>query len=1052
MSEFLFNVKSIIKKLKEILICDRCQCLFDCNIHLPLIIKTGETFCKKCLIDNIDNPNKDNIFNLNNLENNTSFKFVENLKIKTILKEIINLYDKANNEKYVSFSKQLTDRNNNQRFGHYLLTYNINSSPGLKENSSSDCVYNNSNKNVNDQKKSLNNSKTMSNNDFLNNINNININKNDKKEIDEKIKNNDNENKPRIITKEIVLKNTKNNIKSLNLNNINNIKNVNFSDLDENLNTITFNDEININRSNKLFESKNSDMKKIDDDSIETIPINDEKSTVNMSFKNEFNELWSKNDDQNGEFITQNEIRNDLNKYVFINKNNLIKNNKKCHGSCLNIKKKNDNNYKDILNEKENKFIYQFSEPNFETINKNKLNNNNNYELEKEKNNNRKEEEKSANIKIYENQIKKIFKNSSNYDLNDRNIFKTIENNDNNINNNAPRNIKEYYKINANKNQVCPRQTIKKEIRKKIIEDNENNIKFKNLTTIKDNNIKKYKDKNILFDEDQIKIVVKNINNIYDKEGDEDEKKLLINIINDNDNDNDNDDKNEIPRHTVQGSKIKNTITYNRKILGKTNLSPIKNKSIEKKLISKNINKFENFKQINNSINKIKFRTISHAKTNGNLNTNNLSTNDVIGFSNSGNNDIGYINNSNQNNINSNKKITSIYLKLDNQKQHIINNFSNSNNSSNYQNNSHSNNNSNSDNYDYESIKNEDKIKYITDEKINTIKQAKTFMNKTKDELDNLYVGSNLNMKIRNNDNNNIISKNNFLEIKMKEFNNIFKQKTTKEKNISIKNHLLKNKKKYEEIIKKSINSPLLNNLLNEIKILFLSNNDFYIGILSSQNLPEKGFLYSLDGNYYEGMFLNGKKEGKGLIIYKNGAKYEGDLKNNLHNGVGKLTQLDGEIFIGEWKDGKINGNGVRYHSNGDVYSGHYINSIRDGTGKYIFSNGDSYEGKWKNGKANGKGIYKFKNGNIYEGNFENNNFCGQGCFKKKKGDIYIGEFKNGVLNGEGTIINKNEEKFVGMFKNGKKYGKGTIYDKDGNIIKSGTWEDNELVSEESID
>ena len=38
------------------------------------------------------------------------------------------------------------------------------------------------------------------------------------------------------------------------------------------------------------------------------------------------------------------------------------------------------------------------------------------------------------------------------------------------------------------------------------------------------------------------------------------------------------------------------------------------------------------------------------------------------------------------------------------------------------------------------------------------------------------------------------------------------------------------------------------------------------------------------------------------------------------------------------------------------------------------------------------------------------------------------------------------------MFKNGKKHGKGTIYDKDGNIIKSGTWEDNELVSEESID
>ena len=45
-----------------------------------------------------------------------------------------------------------------------------------------------------------------------------------------------------------------------------------------------------------------------------------------------------------------------------------------------------------------------------------------------------------------------------------------------------------------------------------------------------------------------------------------------------------------------------------------------------------------------------------------------------------------------------------------------------------------------------------------------------------------------------------------------------------------------------------------------------------------------------------------------------------------------------------------------------------------------------------------------------------------------------------------------NEEKFIGMFKNGKKHGKGIIYDKDGNIIKSGIWEENEFISEESND
>ena len=1046
MSELLFNVKEIIKKLKDILKCDICNNLFDFNNHIPLITSSGETFCKQCLSENKKKFKEwINTKKNNNLEVDLSgFNFIENIKIEIILKDIINFYDKIISEKFIVFSKQLTERNNNQRVGHYLLTYNT-SSTALKENASNDYIYDGSTKKI-CMKKSLNNTKNSN-----NNLNNNNLNKNEKIEKYDSHTADNSENKYKIISKEINLKNSAN---SINNNKISlktsNINNFNISDIDDNLNTMVFNDEIN-----HFFEEKDDEMKVIGDDSIETIPINEEKSNVNISFKKEFNELWAKNDEVKGETIKQNEIKNDLNKYVFINKNNLIyKNNQKISCSTLNIAKKKEVKTK---NKKENKFIYQLSEPTFDNININNLNNKCN-EGEKKINNN-KEKEKFSFIKINENEkIKKIYSNSNYYEFGNKHSFKNISKNDtnyiiNHLNNNETKKGKDFFKKNINKYQASPRQIMTKEIKRKIEEDEKEDNYFndKNLTTIKSNNKqKKHKDKNILFDEDEIKIVVKDFNNGYYNE--ESQNNIMKFNYNENNTykikkissiEKNKEEKNHKIRYTTNNSKIKHTITYNRKILGKSNFSPSKNNSTEN-LEKKNINKYEYFKKINkNSLaNKAEFRTISQSKKKDNIINNNISTNEIIR---STRKDRIYesINNYNQNNIKCVPKITSIYLKFDNQKKnHFMK--KNINNNKFYQNNSNS---SDYNNNDYDD-NNEDKSN-VLDEKNISIKKTKTFLNKTKDELDNLKTSDKINSNNKEKRNSNSIPKKNDLEIKSNEFNKYFQEKINKEKNIKIKKNLIKNKTKYEEIIKSSLNCSLFSNSFDNIEMLFLPNNDFFVGILSPKNLPEKGILYSLDGNYYEGTFLNGNKEGKGLIIYKNGAKYEGEIKNNLHNGVGKLSQLDGEVFIGEWKEGKINGNGVRYHNNGDIYSGHYVNSIRDGSGKYIFANGDSYEGKWKNGKANGKGIYRFKNGNTYEGEFENNNFCGQGCFKKKKGDIYYGEFKNGVLNGEGTIITKDKDKFIGIFKDGKKHGKGILYDKDGNIIKSGIWESNKYVSEE---
>ena len=519
MSEVIFNVKTIIKKLKDILKCDLCKNLFDYNNHIPLITKTGETYCKQCFLSNSKNINIKSKSNTDNLDKKIGQNnFVENLKIKLIIKEILNIYDKTISEKYIVFSKQMTERNNNNpRYGHYLLTYN-NSTTGIKDNSSNDYVYNNSNKKINNQKKS-----------FLNNIKNVNnqkknINNNksiDKNEKTENNKNNDNnsaieaKNSSKIISKEIALKTTTNN-KNIN-NNKNNEKNnnninVNISDFDDNLNTLVFSDEMKIN-DNFLEANENNNMKNIDDDSIETIPINDEKSTVNMSFKNEFNEFLVKNDNFQTEITNQKELKNDVNKYIFINKNNFIyKNNPKISGSSLNIKKKNETNInkdKDVKCSEEKKYLYQLSEPNFENISANKLKTIFN---ELENKNINKEEEKSSNKNINENEIKKIYKNTNYYDISNKKKFKNNSINDNinktNITNiNDDKKIKEYNKINIKQYHPSPREKGSKEIYRKIEEDQR---KHKNLTSIKD--------KNVLFDEDEIKIVVKNISNVYNDE------------------------------------------------------------------------------------------------------------------------------------------------------------------------------------------------------------------------------------------------------------------------------------------------------------------------------------------------------------------------------------------------------------------------------------------------------------------------------------------------------------------------------------------------------
>lgn len=252
-------------------------------------------------------------------------------------------------------------------------------------------------------------------------------------------------------------------------------------------------------------------------------------------------------------------------------------------------------------------------------------------------------------------------------------------------------------------------------------------------------------------------------------------------------------------------------------------------------------------------------------------------------------------------------------------------------------------------------------------------------------------------------------------------------------------------RKKFEDLLNKSLNLPIITEMIHRVEIKIDVNDDFFIGTKHNNKLL-KGVMYYSTGDYYEGEFINNRRDGQGIFVYKNGTKYEGMFKTNRQHGYGKLTQLDGEVYIGQWTEGRINGHGVRYHLNGDKYSGQYINNVRSGMGNYVFANGDYYDGMWINGKANGKGRFIYSNGNSYEGEFVDNQIAGKGTFNFANGDIFKGIFRNGLLHGQGLHKNSKGETYQGEFREGKRNGYGNFYNSEGQLISSGYWLNDQYV------
>ena len=1067
--------KDILKKIEDIMKCEICKNKYDYNVHRPLIIKCGHTFCKNCIYNprqislNRNNNSKSKSFFICPLDNIThSFTLDKNinileptiypnLKLELILKEIMNINEPIIKEKYIVYSKPDMKRNKSPEISNKNLM-NIREEIAKKEKKGK-------NENIN--------IKINSGNQIIN-VNAINVNidtgKKNENNVDEKINKENND-----------------------------------SMLNDDLNNLQINEEMNINDKKLNFEND-----KINDDSIETIPY-EEKSMTNMSFRDDFKELLNKNDELKYQMTNNLNLKTDENNNdIFSNngiKKKVINNNIKGKQEMKTYNKKMLIQQSNSSNKNNNKIAIDLSRKKFNDIKekdnevdklknsiyKNKIIKDLNTNL---KNNTSKKD--SLNSKEYINKDEKN-NSSNNYYIKNLKNFVFDKNNKNNINilnskDNISKNLNFDYLI-----KFATKSETKDFLRKTNYHELSDRKIIQNMKTIGSNNsssrpnvinvqsIKRESDKknNLNYSLDNNSSEGEKYNKNYRKNRTVFRKKKKINYENENSDNNiinklEENYKHENNQSLADLAEKAKTNQLNQYIFdnspnvyNKKSLIPKNNYAAAKNTISNSMNK-SNSSQNNNNLNinnvtkgrKLdfdninydeiinsglynsnnsnskriilssiqKFKTINNSNSNININNINITSNKGNSI-NSNNNSIGNVNNSNNSNNNlnleQNMMINSSYKK----KSPINIIYNNKNDEPDTPKIKAANNQNIISIY----IKMNNKNKNLDSNKKSgnklEIDKNKINLSNNSNILDNKKNNSNLGNNINNND---YIEERKYPKTLRETSNNYSSQKSMKNspesyiqsltdqfESLLRKENILINTEKYDKYknyFSKMIISPYLPKIISEnpnseIKITFLNKgDDLFIGFLEK--------------NSRQFQTPNPKC---GILFNKKGEYYEGSFVNGQKEGEGKIIYKNGTIYEGSLKHNRHHGFGKLTQLDGEIFIGEWKEGKIHGNGKRYHSNGDKYIGSYINNIRNGQGHYTFANGDSYEGNWSNGKANGNGKFMFKNGNIYEGEFKDNIISGKGTYTTKNGDIYMGNFINGLINGKGTLIYKNGN-------------------
>ena len=229
------NNNNYIEKsfLAELLKCHICNNLFDLSIHIPFVAKCGHTFCKKCILEKSlmnKQSNKYEACPLDNMQNIFNIEScIINLRIEFLLKKIFNITP-------LPITAQSTQQQINQK----QIVY---SKPDIKKT-----------------RVTGNNQKNNNNTNTHSPINNRKGEYGYKK-LDTNSNSNQNSSKKK-------------------------------NEINDGLTSPKIDEEINVNNENKFFFEDEKIKEVIINETIDTIPIFDEKS-INTSFKEDLNEFFA---------------------------------------------------------------------------------------------------------------------------------------------------------------------------------------------------------------------------------------------------------------------------------------------------------------------------------------------------------------------------------------------------------------------------------------------------------------------------------------------------------------------------------------------------------------------------------------------------------------------------------------------------------------------------------------------------------------------------------------------------------------------------------------